>query len=203
MLGIGSRISVGAGTGAVGCFLTTGGDPEYLVTSGHIFAGRVRQVLADEVRVGVLEHNLLESHDGADAALVRLTQSGVRLAEEGTRLRSHPKALANASLVYATAGRTYLPTRRRYTKFYRTQRGPEEVIMEVPARPRYPLYSPIVIATECTQPGDSGSLLMNKKGYALGLVAGEFGGQSVFQPLPPVIDIFREIVPHLSLWSPE
>jgi hypothetical protein len=44
---------------------------------------------------------------------------------------------------------------------------------------------------------------MNKNGFGLGLVAGEFGGQALFQPLESVVNLFREDRPELALWSPQ
>jgi hypothetical protein len=95
-----------------------------------------------------------------------------------------------------------LPTRHRFSDFHQTEFGPEEALMEVPGRPRYALYSPIAVDEEFTWPGDSGSLLMNRRQFALGLVAGEFGGQALFQPLETVVELFKESRPDLSLWSP-
>jgi hypothetical protein len=203
--------------GGVACLLTTGNQPTHLLTAGHLFPSRATRTpilaaLSPKLpprRVGVLQHNLLDTQAGIDVALVTLTPGGAEmarvsgLAERLPRLGPEP---FEVSFIDSTSLRVFLPTRGDYHAGLDGERRFNRFTLHSGYRPAHEVRDVITTGFAHNTPGNSGTVLMtdDEGGLAqgVGVAVGFAGDLSLHEPLDRALESLRvHTRQRFKIWS--
>jgi len=183
--------------GAVGCVVGTSTAPTHLITAGHLFAQGEPQtpILAaissndtPEV-IGHLVVNLLDRPQNGttiDAAAVELNDAGRAMYRESDIDGPDLRAILPSTSGHGLQTIGFLPSHGGWTSYVYLLTTPKTVYAQPRARPQqYKVSNAYLAAHAITVPGDSGGILCaaQNTNYAAGLVVGELGTRSVFEPL--------------------
>jgi hypothetical protein len=191
--------AVSNGNGAragVAAFVSDPDGAIYLVMCGHAFPGGSGSVEVSGAKVADVVANTLGTHD-VDAALCRLTPAGVGLAQ------------SSPATTWLADVHTPLPSDNGgQVTFYPTNsNGPPPFVQNVSSYSANEQVANVSLAglitlPECTQAGDSGSLLAFANRY-YGLCSGTSGTLSCFTPIELALDTLgQEISKELRIWTP-
>ncbi len=197
--------------GAVALLLETKGNPEYLVTAGHLFPTGsegliVKAASYTDPRARGIGNVLFNLLDGAvpgvrpDVAVVKLTPEGVRMAEESSADPRAPRfsgVVPTAELAGLEA-QAYLPIEQQYSPVVVTQPRPFTGYMDSPLRPGgYEVTDVLETNHQMTHGGDSGTALFSSLHpmMAIGSCVGAIPNQSsLFEVFDRSLRIVRQVI---------